>query len=350
VRFHGRITDVALGWDDAGQDTPDRPVGQVLATGILADLGRRVVGAEPFPQELDGARVKRVLTAAGVATDPLNIDPGTVQVLPRDIDSQPALDVAQEAATSAMGLLWTTRAGAVCYADAEHRRNLQPQLVLDACDVLVTPTWKRTTQGLINDVSLGYGTPPLDPEGNEDGEQPRWLGARDDSKARYGTYAYSLTTVLAAQPDAAALGNLLLTRNSSPVWVMAALPVDLADLDPDRTATLLAMDLHSLLNLTGLPAVGSAPTSAVLWLEGITETLAYGVHDFELAVSGYCRTSPPPRWDDVPPAQTWDTAPGTWDEMACLLPQPTQGRWADVSASLHWNQTDPAVTWDTWKG
>jgi hypothetical protein len=131
---------------------------------------------------------------------------------------------------------------------------------------------------------------------------------------------------------------------------MAALPVDLADLDPDRTATLLAMDLHSLLNLTGLPAVGSAPTSAVLWLEGITETLAYGVHDFELAVSGYCRTSPPPRWDDVPPAQTWDTAPGTWDEMACLLPQPTQGRWADVSASLHWNQTDPAVTWDTWKG
>jgi hypothetical protein len=302
-RFHGRITDVALGWDDAGEDTPDRPVGQVLATGILADLGRRVVGAEPFPQELDGARVQRVLAAAGIPIDPLTQDPGTVQVLARDIDSQPALDVAQEAATSAMGVLWTTRAGKVCYADAEHRRNQQPQLVLDACDVLVTPTWKRTTQGLINDVSLGYGPPP------EEGEQPRWLGVRDDSKARYGTYGYSLTTVLAALADAQALGQLLLTRNSSPVWVMAALPVDVANLDGDRTMTLLGMDLHGLVNLTGLPAVGSAPTTAMLWLEGITETLAYGVHDLELAVSGYCRTVPPPRWDDMPPSVTWDATP-----------------------------------------
>jgi hypothetical protein len=344
VRFHGRITDVALGWDDAGEDTPERPVGQLVATGILADLGRRVVGAVPFPQELDGARVQRVLAAAGIPIDPLTQDPGTVQVLARDIDSQPALDVAQEAATSARGVLWTTRAGLVCYADAEHRRNQQPALQLDACDVLVTPTWKRTTQGLINDVSLGYGPPP------EEGEQPRWLGERADSKARYGTYAYSLTTVLAALADAEALGTLLLTRNSAPVWVMAALPIGMADLDADRTVTLLGLDLHSLVNLTGLPAVGSAPTTAVLWVEGIAETLGWRVHDLELAVSGYCRTSPPPRWDDLLPALTWDTAAGTWDEMACLLPQPSQGRWADVSASLHWDQTAPSVTWDTWKG
>ena len=61
---------MTVGWDDAGEGTPDRPVAQVIAAATLADLGRRVVGAAPFPQELDGARVAAVMAAAGVTLDP----------------------------------------------------------------------------------------------------------------------------------------------------------------------------------------------------------------------------------------------------------------------------------------
>ena len=85
-------------------------------------------------------------------------------------------------------------------------------------------------------------------------------------------------------------------------------------------------------------------------MEGWTETLAYGVHDLELTVSGYCRTSPPPRWNDADPSLTWDTAPGSWDDAACLGPQPNLGRWDDQPATLRWDQVPPATTWNNYTG
>src|SRR4029077_4896343 len=70
TRFAGRVTDISQGWEDAGVDTPDRAVAQVIATGRLADLGGRVVGSAPWPQQLDGARVAAVMAAAGLTLDP----------------------------------------------------------------------------------------------------------------------------------------------------------------------------------------------------------------------------------------------------------------------------------------
>jgi hypothetical protein len=344
-RFAGRVTDILYGWEDAGEDTPDRVTAQIVGAGYMADLARRVVGDEPWPQELDGARVARVLGLADVTLNAATSDPGTVQILPRDVDSQPALDVAQGVAASARGMVWENRSGAILYADAEHRRGAPVSLHLNACDVLVTPTWSRTTEGLINAVSLGYGATP------DEGEQPRYIASRPDSIDRFGTYQYSLTTELAALADAQSMASLLLTRNSAPVWIFTSLPLDMVGLGAEDTAAVLALDVHSLLEVTGLPAAGAAPTTATLWVEGWTETLADGVHDIELAVSGYCRTAPPPRWDDVNPDWTWNTImppSTTWDDVTCFGPPTNLGRWNDVPASLRWNGIPASVTWDTW--
>lgn len=343
-RFVGRISDLALGWNEAGPDTPDAGTGQLVCTSLLADLGRRVVGDTPWPQQLDGARVAAIMAAAGIDLDPAWSDPGTVQILARDVDSQPALELARGVASDAGGILWHTRDGDIRYADADHRRGVAPAMELDACDVLVTPTWRRTTEGLINRVSLGYG-----PEPEDGGEQPRYLAESLSSIGRFGEYAYTAATQLANAADAAASAQLLMVRNVSPVWIMAALPVDTRDLSAEDYAALLGLDVHSLLTLTGMPAIGAAPTSAVLWVEGWTETLAWGVHDIELVVSGYCRTSPPPRWDDLNPAWTWDAMGSlTWDAATCMGPPTDQGRWNDTPASLRWSQVPPATTWNTW--
>lgn len=355
-RFVGKVTDLALGWDDVGQETPDAGVGQIVAVGPLADLGRRVVGDIPWPVELDGARVARIMAAAGVTLDPLYSDPGTVRLLARDVDSTAALDVAREAATSASGVVWQTRAGEVRYADSEHRRGIPASLALDSCDLLVSPSWRRTLEGLVNEVSIGYGAEPAG-----GGEQPRYVATSPASVSRWGRYGYTSSTELADLADAQAIGQLLLVRNSSPVWVMADLPVDVDGLDPERYESLLGLDLHSLLTLTGLPSLGTAPTQTNLWVEGWRETLAYGVHEIELTVSGYCRTAPPPRWDDLDPAWKWGgIGPGgapivggvpaslTWDGAACLGPPIDVGRWNDQPATLRWDQIDPAATWDTY--
>jgi hypothetical protein len=345
TRFSGTVTDVSQGWDEAGTDTPDRVIAQVIAASPLADLGRRVVGDVPWPQQLDGARVASILAAAGVSLDPLFSDPGTVQILARDVDSQTALDLAQAVAADSGGLLWDTCAGEIRYADAEHRRSAVVALELDACDVLVTPTWRRSTEGLVNSVSIGYGVAP------DGGEAPRYVDERADSIATWGEFALSATTQLAAAADAQALGRLLLTQNHEPVWIMSELPVDMAGLSNADTATLLGLDVHSLLSLTGLPAAGKVPTSVALWVEGWTETLAWGAHEYLVVVSGYCRTSAPPRWNDLLPATTWDSvgASPTWDSASCLGPLVNLGRWDDQPASQRWDTTDPAVTWDNYQ-
>lgn len=347
TRFRGRITDVEMTWPDADSDTPYLVEFQVIAAGFSADLGRRVVGDAPFPQELDGARVSRVLSLAGVVLDPFTSDPGTVQVLPRDVDSQPALDVAQETAGSALGIVWETKDGSIRYADAEHRRNSVPLIELDSCEILVAPVWNRDTDQLINKASIGYGPTP------DEGEQPRYIVQSDSSIATYGLYFYTATTELARLADAQALGSMIVGRNNEPVWVMSDLPVDVAGLDAGDTQRVLELEMHDLVSVTALPAAGSAPTTAALFVEGWDEKLAWGIHELQLHVSGFCRSSPPPRWDDVDPAWSWDTiSPSslTWDGVSCLGPNTSTGRWNDVSASLRWNSVAPSITWNTWKG
>lgn len=343
-RFAGRVTDIDQEWDDAGEETPDNLIIQVMATGVLAEMGRRAIGDEPWPQELDGDRIKRIMTAAGLTFDPATSDPGTVQILPRDVDNQPALDIAQSCAASASGILWSTRGGQIRYADANHRRNTQPDIELDACDILVSPHWIRTTQGLMNYVSIGYGVAA------EGGDQPRYWNLHTQSRAKYGRFDYSTTTELATFDDAKALGQMLIARNRQPVWIMAALPVDLDGLSEADTQTVLSLEMHSLISLTGLPAGAGAPTTAVLWVEGWTETMAWGSHSLELLVSGYCRTAPAPQWDQVAPEMLWDSMGSmTWDDSACFGPQPNLGRWADVPASTRWDQVAPATTWDNYQ-
>lgn len=342
VRFTGRITDISLGWDEAGSQTPEAGAGQLTAIGMVGDLARRVVGDAPFPQELDGARVDRVLTLAGLpASDPRAVDPGTVQILPRDIDSADALDVIRGTAESANALLWATRAGEIRYHDSDHRRGVTTvALDLDACDIDVTPVWSRSLAGLVNRVSIGYG-----PEPEEGGEQARFVEQNDPSINKFGRFEYTTGSELADLTGATTLGRLLLARNSSPVWNLSTVPLDLADIDSVRTRRTLGLDIASLVRVGGLPALGTVPTQLVAWVEGWQERLAWGEHTLALVLSGYCRTAPPPRWDDVNPATTWDTAPAiTWDDAQCLGPPADLGRWDDTSATVAWD--DAPNPWD----
>lgn len=342
TRFVGRVTDIAIGWDDAGINTPEAGLGQIVAVSPLADFARRIVGQEAFPQELDGARMARIFAAAGLELDPATSDPGTVELIPREAGASAALEMAQSSALSAGGLVWHTREGETRYADTEHRRGTDIELDLDACDILVTPSWQRNLSGLVNEVSIGYGFAP------EGGQAPEPYTARNtDSRARFGEYAYSVTTELATLADASAAASLLLTQNGFPAWLLQALPIDVASLTTAETQALLSLDVHGLIRVSGLPVTGTTPTAIAAWVEGWNERLAWGIHELELSVSDYCRTAPPIRWDDLPAAQTWNATPGTWDDAACTgAPLADLGRWNDVAATTRWDQVSTELAWD----
>ena len=61
---------------------------EVIASGLLATAGYRVIGEEPWPQELGSARAQRILDAANLTGLVQAPAPSEVQVLARDVDAQ----------------------------------------------------------------------------------------------------------------------------------------------------------------------------------------------------------------------------------------------------------------------
>jgi hypothetical protein len=344
-RFDGEITDVAVGWDTVDLTRP-----RIIAAGYLSRMGRRPIGDVPWPAELDGARVARILDLAGFTPDPTATDPGTVQILARDVDRQPALALAQAVASDGGGILWQDRAGVIAYADALHRRGAAVRLEVAACDVGIGLGWEASLEGLVNEAHVRYGDPPAG-----GGEQPEVTASDPVSIDARGLYGASLSTQIATAQDAQRRADEIVARQSDPAWVLGGLEIDLAILDPARTLELLeAVEIHELVSITGLPETSPA-TSALLWVEGWRESIE-GVEGggiswrVSYATSDYCRTSAPPQWDDMQPEITWATIDPakTWDGATCLPPQPSRHRWHDVPASMRWATLDPSITWDAW--
>jgi hypothetical protein len=338
-RFAGRISDVRIGFEDV-----DLPSGTLIAVGELADMGRRVIGDTPYPAEADGTRVNRAITAAGVSTDPIRSDPGYLGVLARDVDAQPALNVARDAATDGGGFVWQATDGAVLYADAFHRRAPAVAFSLEACDLPVSLAWMQGLEGMANDVDVRYGPGAT---ASKHADDPA-------SIATYGTHGASLSTRIESASDAQERANLIVVRQSEPAWTLSALRFALESpgVGLALTSQLLGAEVHDLINVTGMPA-GSPMTSAMVFVEGWTETIVAGGWALELSVSDYCRTAPAPQWDDVMPGWLWDgISPGmTWDAISCLPPYVSgaPGRWVDVPASQRWD-TVGTTQWDQWTG
>ena len=342
-RFAGEITDLGLGWDSVDIARPT-----LIAVGDLGRLGRRPVGDVPWSQELDGARVARILTLAGFPPDPLLSDPGTVQVLPRDVDRQPALALAQGTAEDGGGIVWQDREGRIRYADALHRRGAPVALELRSCDVGSGLEWSASLEGLVNEIHLRYGVAP------DGGQQPEVYASDPASIAERDTFGASLSTSIATATDAQRRADLIVGRQSVPAWILGGLELDLAVVDDATTTALLeAVEVHELLSITGLPETSPA-TSALLWVEGWRETIEGSDNGpawmIALASSDYCRTGAPPQWNDLPASVIWDTLDPalTWDRATCIPPQPSRGRWNDAPASLRWDTVAPATTWDSW--
>jgi len=324
-RFAGRISDIAVRWD-----APDIPLATVIAVGELAELGRRkIIGGGAgagMGEQLDGQRADRALLMAGVTRDPARSDPGTLYLYARDVApagllaTVPAAEITLEAAVSGNGMVWQATDGAVLYADAEHRRGEPPAVTIDACDVPLDINWRLGLEGLCNDATIGYGN--VQPKAEV-------YATNAASIAEHGTYAATLATALRDAPEAVKRADLIVARQASPAWVVdgLAFPLEAEYVDPALTDALLGLEVHSLLTLTGLPSSSPYP-AAHLFVEGWTERIEGGGPDgpggwlLTLAVSEYCRTAPPPRWDDVAATWLWDAIDPalTWDSITCLAP------------------------------
>ncbi len=344
-RFTGTVTDAKI--------RPHDQTVAVVATGDRARASRVPIGDTPWPAELDGARADRILDAL-VAADPsftvLPGDPGVVTVLARDVDAQPAAALLDELAAYTGGDTWETRAGALVYRDARSRTDVTPALVLGAANVLVDPEFDKSLDGLVTRLTVGYGPDP----------QAELTVA--DTTAPITTLGARVTTPLAAEADAQAYAVEVVGRRSRPRWRIPDLPLDvLRSLDALQRAELLALDVNALIGLTGMPA--PVPfASSHLWVEGWAEAYTRNEWRMRLSVSARGLTGRSARWIDVPATYVPEGGLGAPEPMDWNAPsfaglpwlavagwwtaeEPTEGRWADVPASLLWGNYPPTVDW-----
>lgn len=329
-RFAGRLTDAEAIPETAGGGPA---LYKLAAAGPSARLGRLTIGEPPWPVELDGQRVERVLSAAAAQVDDLvigDVDAGTVSVLARDVDAQSAASLLDELAVSGGGELVELRDGTIEFHDAEHRRDAPSLVELTAGEVLAPASWKSTLAGLVNDLTLTYGA-----------ESALSVQLADQVAAGgpLGRLAAKLTTQLAAEADAQQRLHDLLGRRSRQRWRIDQLPVDLvASVSPAKAGLLLGSTFGDLVDVVGFPAAGPFAVAA-LWIEGQTETITARSWRLDLAVSEFGLTAPAPRFVDVADVHSIGGVPddvsilaatGWWPESG----RQSAGRFVDVPAGL----------------
>jgi hypothetical protein len=337
-RFVGTVTDVAVR-PAPGTSSRRRRV-QVTAVGPKANLGRQLVGDTPWPAELDGPRVARLLALASGVTVGAT-DTGTVQVRARDVDRQPLLKLLDDVATDAEGLVVELRDGTITYQDADHRVAAATAVELNSSQVLWPLSWSQDLQGLVNDLTVGWGA----------AEPQAEVRVVDQTSIDvHGLYAAKVATQLDTEAAAEAYAQLTVARRARPWWDLPSMTLELVRGVPSLAAQLLALECSDLLQVTGFPT--DAPLQlGRLWVEGWTETITAESWTLQLAVTPYGRTGPAARWVDVPADVTWaDVDPdlswagaASWDTGTS-----PDGRWLGTPHDLTWADVDPGTTWATW--
>ena len=327
-RFAGTLVDISV--DHAAGTTT------LVGTDQLGSLARVKVGDEPWPAELDGARIERILDLAGVDLDGAgpwtdavgswaaavgtwriarvpHVDGGTVTMLPRDVDRKSVLELLTQTATDAAGVFWVDRGGIFHYQDADHRPR-EPETTIDACVFVDDAVFTKGTAGMVNRLVLRYG----DPEASvtvEDGT----------SSERYGLFDVSRTTDLQNGTDADAIARKIVSWRRLPRWSAPALVFDSASTlgDPDDVGWVLSATTSSPFALTGiaepLPAGGE---TSYLVVEGGRDRFEGGRLQVDLVCSSLFQTRPATVWADVPAGDTWATVDqsATWLDADMLYP------------------------------
>jgi hypothetical protein len=321
ARFTGTVTDVRVEFlgDGTARTT-------ITGIGVLAQLGSTLIDVN-FPNEQVDQRVETILAATGL--NYLNGASNALELFSVNEDiPQPATTLLDELAQWSGGTYFDTPDGRVVFesygirGETANPGNWQSQtqtwaeltrewdsfpteiaaLALPASSVIYAPTWTKTQQGLINEVSVTHGSPPS-------------VHTYTDSAsvALYGLRATEITTGLRNLSDANARGAAILLAQAYPLWGLGQISVLVHTLSAPVRDLLMAALSGTTIRVDSLPSQG--PFTQFLGIcEGWTEIYTPGEHILTLSLSD--------------PRMSYETV-----------------TWAGVDAALTWAGVDPDLEW-----
>lgn len=319
--FTGEVSGVYNRFEGAGAAGKPNTL-QIQAIGALGLLVKRTAGAVSYPEELDGARIQRILEETlFVAWEDLSntqtwddfttetwatygvqgidtIDAGRYEVLARSAEIEQAFNLTDETQQSGLGYLYDTADFEIGYADAERRsENYATNLIeLDANLVNADIQTRLQTADIVNSVVIRYDDPVL-----EEAAQ------NDTSINNYGLLQEIRQTILAQQLDAQEQAVNFVNYRGTPRTSLEAVSVNLANDAMSNTVRddLLGVTMDTLLYLDNIPT-GLIPEGYFEgFVEGWTWTLGRRNLELTMSVSNSIYSTLDVQWEDYNALIQW---------------------------------------------
>jgi hypothetical protein len=325
--FTGEVSGVYNSFNGAGLGGEPNTL-QIQAIGALGLLVKRTAGAVSYPEELDGARIQRILEETlFVAWEDLSntltwndfttetwdnygvqgidtIDAGRYEVLARSPEIDQASNLTDLTQQSGLGYLYDTADFEIGYADAERRSaNYATNLIeLDADLVNADIQTRLQTADITNSVIIQYDDPIA-----EEAAQ------NDTSINNYGLLQEIRSTILAQQLDAQEQAVNFVNYRGTPRTSLEAISVNLANGAMTDTVRndLLGVTMDTLLYLDNIP-IGLIPEGYFEgFVEGWTWTLGRKNLELTMSVSNSIYSTLDVQWEDYNALIQWQNLDST---------------------------------------
>jgi hypothetical protein len=325
--FTGEVSGVYNRFEGAGLAGKPNTL-QIQAIGALGLLVKRTAGAISYPEELDGARIQRILEETlFIAWEDLSntqtwndfttetwdsygiqgidtIDPGRYEVLARSAEIDQAYNLTDETQQSGLGYLYDTTDFEIGYADAERRiTNYSTNLIELNADLVNADIQTRLqTADIVNSVVIQYDDPPL-----EEAAQ------NDSSINNYGLLQEIRRTILAEQLDAQEQAVNFVNFRGTPRTSLESVTVNLSNDGMTNLVRddLLGVSMDTLLYLDNVP-VGLLPEGYFEgFVEGWTWSLERKALELTMSVSNSIYSTLDVQWEDYNAVIQWQNLDNT---------------------------------------
>ena len=319
--FTGEVSGVYNRFEGAGLGGKPNTL-QIQAIGALGLLVKRYAGSVAYPEELDGARIQRILEETlYVAWEDLSgtftwndfttetwanygvqgidtIDAGRYEVLARPAEIDQAYNLTDTTQQSALGYLYDTPDFEIGYADAERRSaNYTTNLIeLDANLVNADIQTRLQTADIVNSVVIQYDDPVLE------------VAAQNDTSINtYGLLEEVRSTILAQTVDATEQATNFVNYRGTPKVSLEEVTVNLAHSDMTNTVrdNLLGVSMDTLLYLDNIPVGLIAEGYNEGFVEGWTWTLGRNNLELTMSVSNAIYSTLDVQWEDYNSVIQW---------------------------------------------
>jgi hypothetical protein len=325
--FTGEVSGVYNRFEGAGAAGKPNTL-QIQAIGALGLLVKRTAGAVSYPEELDGARIQRILQETlFIAWEDLSntqtwndfttetwdsygiqgidtIDAGRYEVLARPAQIEQAFNLTDETQQSGLGYLYDTTDFEIGYADAERRiTNYSDNLIEVNADLVNADIQTRLqTADIVNSVVILYDDPVAE------------VAAQNDTSINdYGLLQEIRSTILAEQADAEEQAVNFVNFRGTPRTSLGEVSINLANDAITNTVRddLLTVSMDTLLYVDNIPVGLISSGFFEGFVEGWTWSLGRRNLELTMSVSNSIYSTLDVQWEDYNPLTQWQNLDNT---------------------------------------